>query len=97
MTLTAEEFIRRFSQHILPKGFTKIRMYGYLSNRGRQGRIKAVLKTLKLPQHPVVVRVPFALRILERYGVEVARCPCCGANTLELLLVYMPWKKVDDG
>jgi hypothetical protein len=97
MTLAAPEFIRRFSQHILPKGFTKIRMYGYLSNRDRHKRISEVLTHLELPQHPVAVSVPFALRILERYGVEVNRCPCCGANTLELVWVYTPWKGADDG
>lgn len=31
MTLTHEEFIRRFALHILPKGFVKIRHYGFLS------------------------------------------------------------------
>jgi Putative transposase/Transposase zinc-binding domain len=34
MTLSIAEFIRRFEQHILPERFTKIRTYGYLSNRG---------------------------------------------------------------
>jgi hypothetical protein len=97
MTLAAPEFIRRFSQHILPKGFTKIRMYGYLCNRDRHKRIAGVLTHLKLPQHTAAVSVPFAVRLLERYGVEVNRCPCCGENTLELVLVYMPWKKGDDG
>lgn len=97
MTLAASEFIRRFSQHILPKGFTKIRMYGYLSNRGRHKRISEVLTLLELPQHAAAVSVPFAVRMLERYGMAVNRCPCCGANTLELVLVYLPWKKGDDG
>lgn len=97
MTLHAEEFIRRFWQHILPKGFTKIRMYGYLANRDRHKRICGVLKHLKLPQHGEAVGVPLAVRLLERYGVEVNRCPCCGENTLELVLVYMPWKGADDG
>lgn len=31
MTLPALEFIRRFLQHVLPKGFQKIRYYGFLS------------------------------------------------------------------
>jgi hypothetical protein len=97
MTLAAPEFIRRFSQHILPKGFTKIRMYGYLCNRDRHKRIAGVLQYLKLPQHTAAVSVPFAVRLLERYGVEMNRCPCCGENTLELVLVYKPWKKGDDG
>ena len=33
MTLTSEEFIRRFLQHVLPKGFQRIRHYGFLANR----------------------------------------------------------------
>ena len=97
MTLAAPEFIRRFSQHILPKGFTKIRMYGYLSNRDRHQRIREVLSYLELPRHAAPVSVPFAVRLLERYGVAVNRCPCCGENTLEQVLVYLPWKKGDDG
>ena len=97
MSLPAQEFIRRFSQHILPKGFTKIRMYGFLSNRDRQKRIGEVLRHLQLPQHPVAVSIPFVVRLRERYGVEVNRCPCCGQSTLELVLVYTPWKQADDG
>ena len=31
-TLPAEEFIRRFLQHVLPKGFVKVRYYGFLSS-----------------------------------------------------------------
>src|SRR4030095_2895899 len=44
MPLEVNEFIRRFEQHILPRGFTKIRSYGYLSNRGRIQRIAQVLQ-----------------------------------------------------
>jgi Putative transposase len=44
MTLSTAEFVRRFAQHILPKGFTKIQTYGYLGNRNRKQRINAVLK-----------------------------------------------------
>ena len=51
MVLARQEFIRRFKQHILPKGFTKIRSYGYLSNRNRQQRINQVLSNMKLPLH----------------------------------------------
>ena len=35
-TLPAEEFIRRFLQHVLPKGFVKVRYYGFLSSGCRQ-------------------------------------------------------------
>jgi predicted Zn-ribbon and HTH transcriptional regulator len=36
MTLSAEEFLRRFLQHVLPKGFPRIRSFGFLANRRRQ-------------------------------------------------------------
>jgi hypothetical protein len=33
MTLTADEFIRRFLQHVLPTGFQKVRHYGFAHPR----------------------------------------------------------------
>jgi len=36
MTLDAPEFIRRFLLHVLPKGFVRIRYYGFLANRRRK-------------------------------------------------------------
>ncbi|WP_371259010.1 transposase [Ectothiorhodospira sp. BSL-9] len=35
MTLTGQEFVRRFLQHILPKGLMRVRHYGFLANRCR--------------------------------------------------------------
>ena len=35
MTLTADEFLRRFLLHVLPKGFVRIRFFGFLANRRR--------------------------------------------------------------
>ena len=39
MTLSAEEFIRRFLLHALPDGFQRIRYYGFLGNRYRQQKL----------------------------------------------------------
>jgi len=39
MTLSADEFLRRFLQHVLPKGFVKIRHYGLLANRLREAKL----------------------------------------------------------
>lgn len=39
MTLSAEEFIRRFLLHVLPERFTRIRYFGFLANRGRREKI----------------------------------------------------------
>jgi hypothetical protein len=35
MALTGEEFIRRFLLHVLPRGFVRIRHYGWMANRCR--------------------------------------------------------------
>jgi len=35
MTLSADEFLRRFLLHVLPKGFVRIRFFGFLANRRR--------------------------------------------------------------
>jgi hypothetical protein len=40
MTLDAVEFMRRFLQHVLPRGFMKIRHYGLLANRQRQEKLQ---------------------------------------------------------
>ncbi len=39
MTLTVAEFTRRFLQHVLPRGFVRIRHYGFLANRCRRERL----------------------------------------------------------
>ncbi len=97
MSLSASEFIRRFQQHILPKRFTKIRTYGYLSNRNRHGRINEVLKKMKRPLHKGLVKVPLELALIEHYGIDITECPCCKNKTLQLVHVYNPWKRGDDG
>jgi hypothetical protein len=43
-TLTSEEFIRRFLQHVLPKGFVKVRYYGFFSP-GLRHRLRQALSS----------------------------------------------------
>jgi hypothetical protein len=40
MTLSADEFIRRFLLHVLPSGFHRIRYYGFLGNRHRKQKLE---------------------------------------------------------
>ena len=57
MTLSAEEFIRRFLLHALPDGFHRIRYYGFLGNRYRQEKLTRCRQLLGmaasevLPEH----------------------------------------------
>jgi hypothetical protein len=97
MALSSAEFIRRFAQHILPRRFTKIRTYGYLGNRNRHQRINEVLKKMKLPLHKGLVKIPLQLYMTEKYGLDIIECPCCKGKTMELIHIYYPWKRTDDG
>ncbi|MCP4270646.1 MAG: hypothetical protein GY781_01590 [Gammaproteobacteria bacterium] len=47
MTLSADEFIRRFLIHVLPGRFHRIRHYGLLANSGRQDNLKRARELLK--------------------------------------------------
>ena len=89
MVLEGKEFIRRFSQHILPKGFYKIRSYGLYKNHKRTIRINEILATLKMPQHPEKVETPWDIKFASRYGKDPLLCPCCKVGKLELVnIVY---------
>jgi len=61
MTLTAEEFLRRFRLHVLPPRFTKIRHYGLLGNNRRHQRVplaRAALETSPLRFAPSSTQRP---------------------------------------
>jgi hypothetical protein len=49
MTLTATEFLRRFVQHVLPRGFVRIRQFGFLANRCRTARLTLARRLLRQP------------------------------------------------
>ena len=53
-TLPAQEFIRRFLQHVLPRGFVKVRYYGFLSSglRTRLAALRQHLGSLSAPSSP---------------------------------------------
>lgn len=97
MMLTCTEFIRRFTQHILPSRFTKIRTYGYLANRNRHQRINEVLKKMNLPLHKGLVKIPIQLFMMEHYRIDMLQCPACKNKTMQLLKIYFPWQRSDDG
>lgn len=88
MTLTGQEFVRRFEQHVLPKQFTKIRSYGYLSNRGRTLRMGRITEAMQIPAHPSKVKTPWTIRLYEKMGVSGSTCPHCKKESMELVWVH---------
>jgi len=83
MTVSAEEFIRRFLQHALPPGFQRIRYYGFLANCHRAAQLGlcrqllATVCSLLLPQ-PADCRDFLAALT----AGNVRLCPQCGISVL---------------
>ena len=80
MTLSADEFIRRFLQHTVPDGFHRIRHFGFLANRHRAEKLALcrALLAAPTPEPPSARRWQDRLRDLT--GEEVELCPCCGGR-----------------
>ena len=85
MTIEGPEFLRRFAQHILPRGYCKIRSSGIYANHGRRTRIAALLEQLDVPQHPEPVSTPWHVQWMERSGVNPLLCTCCGEGQMVLI------------
>ena len=76
-TLAAEEFIRRFLQHVLPKGFVKVRYYGFFSSGSRQ-RLAAIRQQLGQDRTQVDGAQPDQARDTAAPSEPVHLCPVCG-------------------
>src|SRR5471030_302599 len=81
MTLAAEEFIRRFLMHVLPKGFHRIRHYGLLANSNRAANLAKARELLAMPA-PVKAAEPEKAAAPDEPCVLPRPCPCCGGRML---------------
>ncbi len=93
MSLPAEEFIRRFLLHVLPKGFMRIRHFGLLANRHRAEHLARARRALDVP--PPVPRAAervevFLARVM---GLNVRLCPHCQQQRLRLIGSLPPTPK----
>jgi len=85
MTLTTDEFIRRFLLHVLPKGFHRIRHYGLLATGVRQANLARARALLGV--------APPAARAEPAESPDPRPpCPCCGGHMviLETLPRWLP-------
>ena len=78
MNLNAEEFIRRFLLHVLPKGFMKIRYFGFLSNMKKKECIQIIRKLLESKAELVEQVKETVQEIMQRVtGIDITCCPKC--------------------
>ncbi len=83
MRLDALEFIRQFSQHILPKGFVRNRHFGILSSSSKQ-QCGVVIKAQLLPLPTPPPQDSYAAP--EAYNPK--QCPCCKKHTMATIIVF---------
>ncbi len=80
MTLPDQEFIRRFSQHILPKGFVRIRHYGFLSSSWKKERLPALQQQLGVKR--------LAADTSTKKSAAHRKCPACSTGYVSTILVF---------
>ena len=73
MTLSPQEFMRRFLLHVLPSGFHRIRHYGLLANAGRRENLAKARRLLDVPPEPVSDETAVT-------PAPTFICRCCGAT-----------------
>lgn len=82
MTLSADEFIRRFLLHVLPNGFQRIRYYGLLGNRHRKEKLAQCRRLLGMSPpseqtNPSPAETDYRDRYEELTGNSLHQCPQC--------------------
>jgi hypothetical protein len=89
MTLDAQEFLRRFLLHVLPRGFVRIRSFGFLANRRRAALLplcQQLLADQPMPHPPTAITS-------SPTQPACFRCPKCFTPMIivERLSVLMAW------
>lgn len=83
LTVTAEEFIRRFLLHILPKGFMKIRYFGFLGHANKKTAIPLIWKLID-PDAVIAEKVVETVQetMLRVSGIDISLCQNCGKGKM---------------
>jgi hypothetical protein len=90
MTLSADEFLRRFLLHILPDGFQRIRHYGLLGNRHRAENVAHCRELLQAPTPISPPEVDYRERYRRLTGHDLLQCPHCKQGHMARIAVLAP-------
>ena len=85
MTLTAEEFIRRFLMHVLPDHFTKIKHYGILTNRNKKNMLIICRNLINQK-----INNTFTSSIQSKRTLKQFTCSECGSKNFIYSFYYRP-------
>ena len=95
MALEAMEFIRRFSLHVLPKGFVRIRHYGICSNSAKDKSALVIKRQL-----PAQAQLSSVGSKATPVAYNPKQCPCCKKETMETVMRFsrrgppVDWKEM---
>lgn len=89
-TLTGEAFVLRFLRHVLPKRFTKIRHYGFLSTRSKQSDLTRIRKALAVVAPEKLPKLTAREVLIKTTGVDPFLCPNCKTDSMRLIAVVPP-------
>ena len=78
LTLSLDKFLRRFLLHLLPKGFVRIRNFGFLANRRRTTLLPLCFQLLGVSQESQAEQDTSCTRALS----GLWRCPKCGGSMM---------------
>jgi hypothetical protein len=92
MTLEVTEFMRRFLLHVLPRGFVKIRHFGFLANRCRQEKIPLCRKllTARPTTKPRLSNCDDDSVTEEQKSKSADRCPLCKEGRMRRVEILLP-------
>ena len=94
MTLTADEFMRRFLLHVLPRGFQRLRQFGLLANRHRRRKLQLCRRLLGVTEAPAftTAALPVDDKALFQIltGNSLRQCPACQTGTVRRLAQLPP-------
>ena len=86
LTITAVEFIRRFLLHSLPRGFVRIRHYGFLANRNRSQNLSAIRRLMGVSD-PAKKQIASVEEMMQKLtGIDISLCPGCRKGRMQLFL-----------
>ena len=88
MTLSAMEFIRRFSMHILPKCFVRIRHYGILSSNRKQKLLPLIHRQLDSTYQQIDQKKDWKQICAQHLGYDPDCCPACKQKAMITLMVF---------
>jgi hypothetical protein len=89
MSLKADEFIRRFTMHILPDRFVKIRHYGILGNRNKKLKFKRCIEIFRIKPNEDD-NLSSAELFFKLTGIQIGKCKQCEKGNLIKIKKVMP-------